>query len=312
MADTPLTIGIDIGGTNVRLGVFDGVSCIKQTRFEANFSNICANNAPTQAWQQILQLLTNAINALIAEYPIVKNVGIGFPGFIDPQTNVIESSPNLPGLKNINLAADLSASLNAAGLKQSVTVANDANVAALGEYYLAGQPAGGLLYCGLGTGVGGGLVLNGQPYAGNHGCAMEIGHIIVHPQGRQCGCGNLGCLETYASATGVAKTFLELTGHHQTAHTIAEHAKTGDADAIQAYQVAAEALAYALASVVKVVDVKTIVIGGGMAGAWPVMQASFDQRFKADLMPVLRDKVNVQLASGSDLAGMTGAACLRA
>ncbi len=310
MADTPLNVGIDIGGTNVRLGVFDEVECVKQTRFEANFSKICANNPPEQAWQQILKLLANAINALVTEFPVVRTIGIGFPGFIDPETNIIESSPNLPGLHNVNLAADLCSSLKAAGLNQIVFVANDANVAALGEYYLAGQPAGGLLYCGLGTGVGGGLVLGGQPYAGNHGCAMEIGHIIVHPNGRQCGCGNRGCLETYASATGVSKTFQELTGHQQTAHSIAEHAKSGDADAQQAYQAAAESLAYALASVVKVVDVKTIVIGGGMAGAWSVMQASFDQRFKADLMPVLRDKVKVQLASGSDLAGMIGAASL--
>lgn len=311
MTDATLNIGIDIGGTNVRLGVFDEVECVKQTRFEANFSNICASNPPDQAWQKILKLLTNAVAALVAEYPVVQSIGIGFPGFIDPETSIIESSPNLPGLHNVNLAADLSNSLKAEGLNQTVFVANDANVAALGEYYLAGQPIGGLLYCGLGTGVGGGLVLDGKPYAGNHGCAMEIGHIIVHPNGRKCGCGNRGCLETYASATGVAKTFQELTGHQQTAQTIAKHAKAGDADALQAYQVAAEALAQALASVIKVVDVNTIVIGGGMAGAWPIMQTCFDVRFNADLMPVLRDKVQVQLASGSDLAGMIGAASLR-
>lgn len=310
MTDAPLNIGIDIGGTNVRLGVFAGVECIKQTRFEANFSQICASNPPDQAWHQILKLLTNAVNALVSEYPMVQSVGVGFPGFIDPRTNIIESSPNLPGLHNVNLAADLSASLKVARLRQPVFVANDANVAALGEYYFAGEPAGGVLYCGLGTGVGGGLVLDGKAYAGHHGCAMEIGHIIVHPNGRQCGCGNKGCLETYASATGVSKTFQELTGHQQTAHSIAEHAKAGDADALQAFRVAAEALAYALASVIKVVDVKAIIIGGGMAGAWEVMQASFDQRFKADLMPVLRDKVTVQLASGNDLAGMIGAASL--
>ena len=207
MTTTPLNIGIDIGGTNVRLGVFNGVECVKQTRFEANFSHICANNAPDLAWQQILNLLSNAIKALVADYPTVQSIGIGFPGFIDPTTNIIESSPNLPGLHNVNLAEDLSNAIRAAGLNQPVYVANDANVAALGEYYLAEQPKGGLLYCGLGTGVGGGLVINGKPYAGHHGCAMEIGHIIVHPHGRTCGCGNAGCLETYASATGCPKPF---------------------------------------------------------------------------------------------------------
>ncbi len=310
MTDTVLNIGIDIGGTNIRLGVFNGTECIKQTRFEANLTTICASNSPEQAWQQILDLITNAINVIVTEHPAVRSIGIGFPGFIDPDTHIIESSPNLPGLQNVNLAEDLSDSLDAMGLTQRVAVANDANVAALGEYYLAGKPDGGLLYCGLGTGVGGGLVLGDKPYAGNHGCAMEIGHIIVHPNGRQCGCGNLGCLETYASATGVAKTFQELTGHQQTAHTIAEHAKAGDADALQAYQVAAEALGQTLASVMKVVDVNTIVIGGGMAGAWDLMQARFNQRFNADLIPVLRGKVQVRLASGSDLAGMIGASFL--
>lgn len=306
----PLVMGIDVGGTNVRLAVFDGVDCVKLIRVEANFSSICANHPPAIAWQKILDLLSDGIADLYAEYPAVENVGVGFPGFIDPKTNLIESSPNLPGLNNVNLTADLTVALQRRHIPLLVKVANDANVAALGEYYLADEPVGGFIFCGLGTGVGGGLVLNGQLYAGNHGCAMEVGHIIVEPNGRQCGCGNLGCLETYASATGVSKGYALLTDEHKSAAEIATLAESGNAAALQVYDDAANRLAQALATVVKVVDIKTIVIGGGVAAAWHLMQAPFHTRFTEDLMPVLRDKVTVKLASTNDLAGMVGAAKL--
>ena len=301
-----LSIGLDVGGTNIRLGVFTGLKLIDETRFQADFSRFCQDHAPDEAWQKILRVTANAIQSVITKHPDVQGIGIGFPGFINPQTQLISQSPNLPGIKNVNLAADLSQLIG-----KKVIVENDANAAALGEYSLAGKPEGGLIYLCLGTGVGGGFVdASGKLYSGQHGVAMEVGHIIVTPHGRQCGCGNLGCLETYASATGVSTSYFELTNQQKSTAEIAALADTGDENAISAYQDAANALAQALASVLKVVDVSTVVIGGGMSHAWHLMQKSFNDQLQHDLIPVLRDKISVKISSTNDTAGMLGAAML--
>jgi glucokinase len=301
----PNAIGIDVGGTNLRLGVFAGNDLLLETRHQADFSTIFKTQPADIAWQQILQIISKGIASAFLQYPEINSIGIGFPGFIDHNTNVISQSPNLPGLNNVNLAQDLSLLIG-----KKVIVANDANAAAYGEYCLAGKPGGGLIYLGLGTGVGGGLILNGKLHNGEHGCAMEVGHIIVTPQGRKCGCGNLGCMETYASATGVSLSYFEATGEKKSAAEIAVLADAGDKQAVFAYEAAANALAQALASMLKVVDVKNVVLGGGMSHAWHLIQNAFYSRLNADLIPVLRNKVNVKISTANDTAGMLGAAML--
>lgn len=309
-----ITIGMDVGGTNLRVGVFDALTLLEETRFLADFSGICGQNPPQIAWQKILDCLAASINAVRNRYPEAQTIGIGFPGFIDPQTGNIAQSPNFPGLENVNLAKDLSALLG-----KKVVVENDANAAAYGEFCLLNQSGylnqadkktDGLIYLGLGTGVGGGLVIAGKPLVGQHGCAMEAGHLIVEPNGRLCGCGNHGCLEQYASASGVAKTYFAATGQQFTAANIAALAGQGDVHALEAYDIAAQTLAQALASMLKVVDVSDVVIGGGMVAAWHLMQTTFFARLNQDLIPVLRGKVRVNISTAQDMAGMLGAAIL--
>lgn len=306
-------IGIDIGGTNLRLGVFDGLTLIDEARFQADFSKLCHEHAPQVAWQKIIEIIANAIEKVQTKHPAAQAIGIGFPGFIHPHTQVIAQSPNLPGLKDVNLLADLSQKMG--NNTKKIIIENDANAAAYGEYCLLNKPSAGLIYLGLGTGVGGGLVLNGKLYSGQHGCAMEVGHIMISPQlnepeARQCGCGNRGCMEQYASASGVVKSYMNATGQTLTAQQIAALADNGDSAAINAYRIAANALAQALASILKVVDVEHVVIGGGLIGAWSLMQADFDRRLTADLIPVLRGKIQVNCSSANDTAGMLGAAML--
>ena len=299
------TIGIDIGGTNLRIGVFEGLRLIKENRFQADFSIICQQNTPQDAWQKILTLIANSIQAVLEQYPNVEHVGIGFPGFIDPKTQTIAQSPNLPGLINVNLANDLSSVI-----QKKVKVENDANAAAVGEFHLFGKPETGMIYLGLGTGVGGGLILNGKPYVGHHGYAMEVGHIIVEPEGRLCGCGNFGCMEQYASASGVSHTYYKATQKKCTAEDVAKLARNGRENAVKAYTLAGDKLAQALATMLKIVDVQIVVVGGGMANAWDLMQPSFDARLNQDLIPVLRKKTKVQISTAGDIAGMLGAAML--
>lgn len=300
-------LGLDVGGTNLRLGVFSDLVLVEETRFQANYSAICKQYPPAQAWQTILQVTAEAIQPLLDKYTGIAAIGIGFPGFIDPNTSVLAQSPNLPGLREVNLGHDLSGLLGV-----NVRVENDANAAAYGEYCQLGQPAGGLLYVGLGTGVGAGLVVNGQVWAGHHGYALEAGHIIVVPEGRLCGCGNQGCVEQYASATGISQAYADLTGQTRTARDIAQAADSGDIDAQTVYADAGSKLAQMLASVLKVVDVENVLIGGGVVAAWSLMSAAFHQRLEHDLIPVLRGKIKVHITRSGDVAGMLGAALLAA
>lgn len=303
-----LRIGVDIGGTNLRVGVVDGLKIIHETRNYADFANLCKTNSADIAWQKIIAATAEILNGALSQYPQVVSIGIGFPGFIDPLNGHVAQSPNLPGLLNVNLAGDLSEVI-----KRPVIVENDALAAAYGEYQLLQIPVSeGLIFMGLGTGVGGGLIQAGKAVAGEHGFAMEVGHIITTPNGRLCGCGNHGCLEQYASATGISKSYEELSGHYLAAHEIAEHVAQGDANAKQAYEIAAIALAQSLAHILKVLDVKRVLIGGGVSQAWHLMETSFNQQLNADLISVLRGRVQVEISSTGDKAGIVGAALLSA
>lgn len=302
-----MLIGVDVGGTNLRIGVVDGLRVIDELRIQADFSRLCRELPPAQALPAIHAALGDALAASISRYPQVAAVGIGFPGFIDPVTGNVSQSPNLPGLRDIDLVKPLQQRL---GLP--VIVENDALAAAYGEYALAGLDVPGLIYLGLGTGVGGGLILGSKPFPGEHGVAMEVGHLIVEPGGRACGCGNAGCMERYSSASGVSISYLEFRGEQRDAADIAHLAYEGDVDAVAAYAVAGDKLAQALTHILKVVDVGQVIVGGGMCAAWDLMAPAFDRRLDADLIPALRGKIAISVAHAGDQAGMLGAAMLAA
>jgi len=158
--------------------------------------------------------------------------------------------------------------------------------------------------------VGGGLILNGQPFQGQHGVAMEVGHIIVQENGRRCGCGNSGCMEQYASASGVAISYFDATQQQRSAADIARLAESGNELATAAYTLAGKSLAQALAHILKVVDVSEVIIGGGMSGAWALLAPSFQQQLDQDLIPALRGAVNIRVSTMGDQAGIVGAAML--
>jgi len=302
-----LLLGADVGGTNLRLGLVDGMKVVWEKRFHADFSGLCKTHPADFAWQEIIRITSAAMNEALQQFPQIIAVGIGFPGFIDPNNGHVSQSPNLPGLRDVDLAGDL-----AKAIHRPVVVENDALAAAYGEFRLDQKNTinSDLIYIGLGTGVGGGLIHANQPFVGQHGTAMEIGHLIVEPAGRACGCGNHGCMEQYASASGVTISYAGLSGQKANAGEIAALAKAGDKHALAAYTMAGDKLAQGLAHILKVVDVGQVVIGGGVSQAWPLMQAAFDQRLQTDLIPVLRDKITIKISSNGDQAGIIGAALL--
>lgn len=302
-----LYAGIDVGGTNLRIGVVEDVRLISIKRFHADFAQLCRDNAPEAAWQQIVSVLGDALDKVSQLFPDVASIGIGFPGFIDPATSRIRQSPNLPGLWDVDLAGDLSRRIG-----RRVVVENDAVAAAYGEYRMLPDAAQSLAYIGLGTGVGGGLIHDGKPYRGQHGAAMEIGHIIVEAADapRPCGCGNRGCLEQYASASGVAMSYKLATGLMLDAPRIAELARSGDSHAVDAYALAGIYLGRVVAHLAKILDVGQFIIGGGVSNAWDLMEERFHKQLQADLIPVLGDNICVKISASSDEAGMLGAALL--
>lgn len=302
----PYLVGVDVGGTNLRVAVVNKGRVVWEQRVKADFAAFCRDRTPEQSLDFILDTLSGAIQEAIARYRQVSAVGIGFPGFIDPISQRVSQSPNLPGLYNINLVTPLTRALGV-----PVVVENDALAAAYGEYFAAAGYTGSMVYLGLGTGVGGGAVLDGKIYPGSHGVAMEVGHLIIEPGGRLCGCGNRGCLEQYASASGVQLTYAELTGDGGLdAEIVAALAREGDAQAIAAYRRAGESLAKGLACILKVLDVPRVVIGGGMSRSWSLMKEAFDARLEADLIPALRGRVDVRISQSGDQAGVVGAAML--
>ena len=261
--------GIDVGGTSVKCGLFhtDGTLVEKweiPTRTENNGQNILPDVAET-------------INAKLAEKNIdkadVEGVGIGIPGPINSRgeaacavnlywgfTPVAQILGNLTGLK--------------------AQAGNDANVAALGEAWKgAAAGAQNIIMITLGTGVGGGIIINGKILAGSHGAGGEIGHaLVVRGEEEKCNCGNHGCLEQYASATGIVRvagrvlaaseddsTLREL--QNITAKDVLDAFKAGDAVAVRIMEYVGDLLGGAIAGFTTVVDPEAIVIGGGVSKA---------------------------------------------
>ena len=300
-----LRVGVDVGGTHVRVGVVDGLQVVWEARIAAHFARVCRPEDPGGSLAHVLGVLAEAVSGALARFPEVVGVGLAIPGFLDPASGRLVSSPNIPGVGDADLVTPLSAAWSV-----PVVVENDALAAAYGEWALHPRRPPSLAYVGLGTGVGGGLILEGRPYRGSHGVAMEVGHLTLVPGGRSCGCGNRGCLERYASASGVTLSYREATGRELEAHEIARLAGEGDAQARDALALAGEMLGRAMAHILKVADVGDLVVGGGLAGAWEWMEPSFSFRMNADLIPVLRGRLTVQLSRAGDQAGIVGAALL--
>ena len=237
-------------------------------------------------------------------------VGIGVPGFLLKESGVIYASPNFPGWRLMPFRSLLRSSL-----RFPLAVENDANAAALGEAWKGrGRNVKTMLYLGLGTGVGGGVVLNGRLLHGSDGLAGELGHITVDPHGPICGCGNSGCLEAYASATAIVRAYLEVKrGRRKAPPTAAElsrAARAGDKAAREVFIGAGKALGIAIASLINIFNPQVVVIGGGVAEAWDL----FAPAMKAQLVwrAIRPARLSARVVRGilGDRAGILGAAAV--
>jgi glucokinase len=316
-------IGVDLGGTNLRVAAVDGTG--------ETLESIDSLSEISHGRESVVARLADAVKFLSGKYSgshHFKGVGGGLPGIIDLESGTLHSAANLPGWSGYAAREDLEAKLGT-----TVVLENDANCAALGEKWLgAGRAVDDLCMITLGTGVGGGFVVNGKPWHGVMGMAGELGHMTVISEGRPCGCGNHGCLEQYASATaihGMATAAADAgrsaclakersSDPSLTARSVHACAQAGDSAAIEIFNVAGSALGIALANLINAFNLPMYIIGGGVAKAWdqfsPAMFHELRERsivFRAGEQEKRGHRsTEVKPALLQDRAGLLGAARL--
>jgi glucokinase len=296
-------LAADVGGTNIRTAVVASHGEIVQelrSRTSLGDRDVSEND--------LVEKLSTLFDEIIREHGSISAIGISFPGFFSGSSGILISSPNLPQLHNINLAGKLSEAMNI-----PVSIQNDALCAAIGEHrFGAGKGHSNLLHITLGTGIGGGLILNNTPYTGEGGMAMEFGHLRVMDgdSPRSCGCGGNGCVEAYASATAVSKRYFELSGIQADARDVYKRACKGDSQATGIIESAGCYLGMAIAEAIKLLDIHTVTISGGVTGAWPLLHPAIVSSLDTNLIPPLKGRVSILRSTLDDSAGLLGAAAL--
>ncbi len=312
----PYVIGVDMGGTNTCFGIVDArgtviASSSIKTRKHADINDYI---------EELYQEISKMIKENDAEGKI-QGIGIGAPNG-NYFTGKIEDAPNLPWPSPIPLAQLVSDKF---GIQCIIT--NDANAAALGEMtYGVARGLKDFIMITLGTGVGSGIVVNGQMVYGHNGFAGELGHVVVKPSnGRQCGCGRKGCLETYTSATGIRRTAIELMEQRPmyngvlkdipvdklTSKMVGDAANAGDPIGIQTFENVGYLLGVAMANAVTFSAPQAIFLMGGPVHAGEVLMKPLRKSFEENLLFIYKGTVDIRVSELSDNeVAILGAAAL--
>ena len=296
--DSTYVVGIDVGGQTTKLGVVDARGTVLA-------QTVIRTDTYTDIAPYISELAV-ALNKVIADAGVegkVKGIGVGAPNG-NYYTGTIENAVNLSwgGTQTIEFSKLLSEAMN--GLPVALT--NDANAAAVGEMtYGAARGMKNFIMITLGTGVGSGIVINGDVVYGHDGFAGELGHVAaVRNNGRTCNCGKTGCLETYASATGVARTareWLELSNEPSvlrnldniSSKDVYEAAQEGDALALKIFEFTGKILGRSFADFIAVSAPEAIVLFGGLARAKEYLLKPIEDAMNANVLPLWKGKVKI-------------------
>lgn len=311
---TPVSIGIDIGGTNTKYGIVDREgNVLHQGKLSTQQYDLFDDYI-----QALSTVLKSELNKLSIDYKL-HGVGVGAANG-NYYNGTIEHATNLKWKGILPLGEMLANAFNVPAL-----VTNDANAAAVGEMvYGAAKEMNDFIVITLGTGLGSGIVANGKLINGKHGIAGELGHTSVNPAGRYCNCGKRGCLETYVSATGIKRTVYKLLADHLepselrgisfdnlTTKMITEAALRGDIVANAAFEYSGRILGMKLAETAVHTDPEAIFLFGGLSLAGDLIFNPTIRHMEANLMPLFRGKVKV-LPSGlqNQAASILGASSL--
>lgn len=309
-------VGVDVGGTTVKIGIISAEGDI-QSKWEIKTDK-------TDGGQRIMDDVWTSIDQKLAEAAIpvsqVLGIGMGAPGFIDGETGYIYEAVNI-GWKEYDLPAHLK---GLSGLP--VFVENDANVAVLGENWKgAGRQEKNVIAITLGTGVGGGIIANGEIVNGANGMAGEIGHMTIEKNGKPCNCGRYGCLETIASATGIVRQALDiikagnssgmLMEHYQkhgdiTTKDIFQFAAAGDKEATSIIEYTADILGMVIANMGTIINPSRVLIGGGVSKAGNQLLDEIQAAFNKYALERVKEICGMRIAELGNDAGIIGAAFL--
>lgn len=308
-------IGIDVGGTNVKIALVND---------EGNI--IYSNSIPTRAemgYEYTINNMKEAIAELLKETKSdaksIEGIGFGFPGQIDYKKGIVRLAPNIPGWVNVPIADIMEKEF---GIPTRVD--NDVRCAALGELnYGAGIGCENLVCITVGTGIGSGLIINGKLVRGASNAAGELGHIKLDMYGGPlCGCGDRGCLEAFASGPsivamaeeyikgGKSTKYRELANPDITPYIVSEAAKQGDPVAKRIFTIVGEYIGIGLASVVNLLNPEKIIIGGGVAAAGDLLMNPIKENLLKRAMPISGSAVEIVPAQLGNSAGVIGASLL--
>lgn len=309
-------IGIDVGGTNVKIALVDDKGNITYS-----------NSVPTRAemgYEYTVNNIKQAIYDLMKETKLttkdIEGIGFGFPGQVDYKSGVVRLAPNIPGWVEVPIAK-----LIEDEFKIPTRVDNDVRCAALGELnYGAGQGCENLICITVGTGIGSGLIVNGRLVRGASNAAGEIGHIKLQiHDGPICGCGDTGCMEAFASGPaivamaedyikgGKSTKFREMAnGNPITPYIVCEAAKSGDPVAQRIFTIMGEYIGTGLSSVVNLLNPEKIIVGGGVADAGDLLLKPLTETLKKRAMKIAGQAVEVVPAQLGNTAGVIGASLL--
>jgi glucokinase len=311
-----VSVGVDLGGTNIRAAVFDeGMEILGRSERPTQ-----AQEGAEEVIRRVAACVREALDRSSVAAEEIAGVGVGAAGLTDWRTGVVVLASNL-GWRNVPLMERLEQELD--GLR--VEVDKDTNVAALAEARLgAGREFRHFLYVTAGTGIGGGLILDGTLYRGATGGAGDIGHVVVDPDGPLCGCGDHGCVEVFSSGAGMVNRAREMlaggaeavssamTVEALTPQTIFEAAREGDAVAAPVVETAGRALGLALADYVNINNPEAIVLGGGVVRAGRAYTEPVERELRRRALPALGEIVKLVPPGLGDDVGVTGAALLLA
>jgi glucokinase len=311
----PVFIGIDLGGSTLKAALItqDG-DIIQESRFEA------AQQAPDALFKQIVQVAQSLRDNKFATGP-VAGIGVGIPGLVNRKTNRIEVMPNQPSFSQIDLTAELSRAT-----ELPVILDNDANACAYGELQVGvARGRREVFFVTLGAGIGAGLIINGQIYRGAAGFAGEFGHMTIDPEGIECACGNIGCLETIVSGPNIVRRTRERLYRDRTsslsrlaiprdreftAEDIAHAAREGDEMAQVMMERTGMFLGIALAAVINLLNVEMVVMGGGVMEAGDLILKPTIKETRRRAFPPSFNSCEMVIAKLGPTAGMVGAALM--
>jgi len=303
---TDYTIGMDLGGTNLRAAAID--------RSGRMMDKISGATNFTEGREAVLSDVVDAINWLREKHGAQRlaGIGLGIPALIRMKEAILSGSNNLPYLENVPIRDEISRRLDT-----FVILENDANAAALGEKWMgAGRDVDDLVLLTLGTGVGGGIIVGGRVLRGSVGMAGEFGHMTVVPNGNPCGCGNQGCLEKHASATAVtAMARLMQLGEELSSREVYEIARRSDESGEKArriWRVFGEILGMALATLINAFNFPLYLLSGGLLPAWEFFEPHMTRvaTERSFTLRATKKETRIAQATLGNEAGLYGAAYL--